>query len=201
MTTLLFSHPSFGRHEVPIGHVEHCGRYTAVEAALEGEEFVPLIRQVPPRATAEQVERVHGRRFRQHVEENAPSEGLVQFDADTFAGPSSLDATLRAAGGAVAAVDAVCTGKASNGFVASRPPGHHAEPDRAMGFCLFNAAAIAAMHARTVHGASRVAIVDFDVHHGNGSQAAVWDDENAFFASSHEWPLYPGTGKASDRGS
>ncbi len=199
MTTLLFSHAVFGRHEVPPGHVEHPGRYQVVEKALGAEEFEGLDRRAPPLATIDQIELVHPKRFRLAVEETAPKTGLAQFDADTFMGPSSLEATLRAAGGACAAVDAVFAGEASNAFVAARPPGHHAEPERAMGFCFFNAAAIAALHARG-HGAKRVAVLDFDVHHGNGTQAAFWHDENAFYASSHEWPQYPGTGRESDRG-
>lgn len=200
MTTLLFTHESFGAHEVPPGHVEHPGRYAAVEKALRHDDFAALERRLPPRASAAQVEYVHPEAFRMLVVGNAPSEGLVQFDADTFAGPSSLEATLRAAGGACAAVDALYAGEAANAFVAARPPGHHAEPERAMGFCLFNGAAIAALHARAVHGANRVAVVDFDVHHGNGTEAAFWYDENAFYASSHEWPQYPGTGRQTDRG-
>lgn len=200
MNTLLYAHPVFARHEVPPGHVEQPGRYKAVEAALKDEAFAALDLRTPPLATAEQIERVHSAAFRTVVEENAPTEGLAQFDADTFVGPSSLEATLRAAGGAVAAVDALYAGEAKNAFVAARPPGHHAEPERAMGFCIFNAAAVAAMHARAVHGARRVAVVDFDVHHGNGTEAAFWHDENAFYASSHEWPQYPGTGRKSDRG-
>lgn len=200
MTTLLYTHASFGAHEVPSGHVEHPGRYAAVEKMLASEDFAALERRTPPRASAEQVERVHSEQFRELVEDNAPTEGLAQFDADTFAGPHSLDASLRAAGGACAAVDALYKGEAKNAFIAARPPGHHAEPERAMGFCLFNGAAIAASHARAAHGAKRVAVIDFDVHHGNGTQAAFWDDEHAFYASSHEWPQYPGTGRASDRG-
>ena len=199
MTTLLYTHPTFLRHEVPPGHVEHSGRYAVVEKALQAEEFADLDRRAPPLATAEQIERVHPERYRRVVAANAPQQGLAQFDADTFMGPSSYEATLRAAGGACAAVDALYAGEAQNAFVAARPPGHHAEPQRAMGFCLFNSAAIAAMHARP-HGAKRVAVVDFDVHHGNGTEAAFWDDENAFYASSHEWPQYPGTGPATDRG-
>ena len=200
MTTLLYTHPVFSRHEVPPGHVEHGGRYDAVDKALQHEVFADLEKRTPPKATAEEIERVHPESFRLVVEENAPTEGLAQFDADTFMGPSSLEATLRAAGGAVAAVDAIFAGEATNAFIAARPPGHHAEPERAMGFCFFNAAAIAAMHARAVHAARRVAVLDFDVHHGNGTEAAFWHDENAFYASSHEWPQYPGTGRASDRG-
>ncbi len=200
MTTLLYTHASFGAHEVPPGHVEHPGRYAAVEKMLRHEDFAALERRTPPRATSEQIERVHSTRFRELVEANAPAEGLAQFDADTFAGPHSLDASLRAAGGACAAVDALYAGEAKNAFVAARPPGHHAEPERAMGFCFFNGAAIAAQHARAAHGAKRVAVVDFDVHHGNGTEAAFWHDENAFYASSHEHPQYPGTGRVSDRG-
>ncbi len=200
MSTLLYTHPVFSRHEVPPGHVEHGGRYDAVDKILRGEDFAHLEKRAPPKATAEQIERVHPKSFRLVVEENAPTEGLAQFDADTFMGPSSLEATLRAAGGAVAATDAVFKGETKNAFIAARPPGHHAEPERAMGFCFFNGAAVAAMHARTAHGARRVAVLDFDVHHGNGTEAAFWHDEDAFYASSHEWPQYPGTGRASDRG-
>lgn len=200
MTTLLYTHASFGAHETPPGHVEHPGRYAAVEEALRAETFSGLERRSPPRATPEQIERVHPETFRRMVEDNVPSAGLAQFDADTFAGPSSFDAALRAAGGACAAVDALYGGEAANAFVAARPPGHHAEPERAMGFCLFNGAAIAALHARAAHGAKRVAVVDFDVHHGNGTEAAFWHNENAFYASSHEWPQYPGTGRRTDQG-
>ncbi len=200
MTTLLFTHPAFARHEAPPGHVERPGRYRAVEKALQADEFFELGRRSAPLAGAEHIERVHAARYRLAVEENAPAKGLAQFDADTFMGPSSLEAALRGAGGAVAAVDAVFAGDARNAFVASRPPGHHAEPERAMGFCFFNNAAIAALHARAAHGAARVAVADFDVHHGNGTEAAFWHDGDAFFASSHEWPQYPGTGRESDRG-
>jgi len=204
MTTLLYSHPSFLRHEVPPGHVEHPGRYAAVDEALQAEDFTALERRIPPLVTVEQIERVHPRKYREVVEENAPTQGLAQLDADTFMGPSSLEAIRRAAGGAVAAVDAVFAGEARNAFIAARPPGHHAEPERAMGFCIFNGAAIAAMHARAhlaeLGGAKRVAVLDFDVHHGNGTEAAFWHDENAFYGSSHEWPQYPGTGRQSDRG-
>jgi len=199
MATLLFTHPSFGRHEVPPGHVERPERCEAVAAALEREEFEALDRRMPPLARRDAIERVHAAHYADAVHDNAPQSGLAQFDADTFMGPSSLEAALRAAGGAVAAVDAVMAGEADNAFIAARPPGHHAEPERAMGFCFFNNAAIAAMEARA-KGAGRVAVVDFDVHHGNGTQAAFWHDERAFYASSHEWPQYPGTGRETDRG-
>ena len=199
MTTLLFTHPVFGRHEVPPGHVEHPGRYAAAEAALQSEQFEGLARRDAPLVDAADIERVHPASFRTRVEEHAPATGLAQFDADTFMGPSSLEAARRATGAAVAAVDALYDGEARNAFIAARPPGHHAEPERAMGFCFFNHVAIAAQHARS-RGAVRIAVVDFDVHHGNGTEAAFWHDENAFFASSHEWPQYPGTGRATDRG-
>ncbi|MEL7492002.1 MAG: histone deacetylase family protein [Pseudomonadota bacterium] len=198
--TLLYSHASFGGHEVPPGHVEHPGRFAAVEKALAAEEFSDVERRLAPAASGDAIDRVHGSAFRDAVEKTAPAEGLAQLDADTFMGPTSLDACLRAAGGAIAAVDAVAAGEAKNAFVAARPPGHHAEPQRAMGFCVFNSVAVAAHHARAEHGWSRIAVVDFDVHLGNGTEAAFWHDENAFFASSHEWPQYPGTGRESDRG-
>lgn len=197
---LLYSHPAFARHEVPEGHPERPARIAAVEAALGAEEFVGLIRREAPPASAEMIERVHTARYRLALEEIAPQEGLVRLDPDTFMGPSSLEAALRAAGAGCAAVDAIFAGEATNAFIAARPPGHHATPERAMGFCLFNSAAIAALHARAVHGAKRIAVVDFDVHHGNGTEAALWHDEDAFFASSHEYPQYPGSGRDSDRG-
>ena len=200
MTTLLYTHASFSAHETPPGHAEHGGRYRAVEKALGAEEFAALVRREAPRASSEAIKRVHPGAFRRTIEEAAPAEGMSQLDPDTFMGPHSLDAALRAAGAGVAAVAALYAGEAKNAFVAARPPGHHAEPTRAMGFCFFNSAAIAALHARAAHGAQRVAVVDFDVHHGNGTEAAFWHDEHAFYASSHEWPQYPGTGRASDRG-
>ena len=124
---------------------------------------------------------------------------LYQLDGDTYAGPDSLEAGLRGAGGACFLVDQVMR-QGGNGFSAMRPPGHHAEPDRAMGFCLFSSAAIAARHAQDAHGAGRVAVLDFDVHHGNGTQAAFWDHKDLFYASSHQMPLYPGTGAADEGG-
>lgn len=200
MTTLLFEHAAFAAHETPPGHPERAERYFAASVALKGEEFAGLIRRSPSRATREAVERVHDRRLYDHLEEVSNKGALVRLDPDTCMGPSSFDAALRAAGGVIEAVDAIFAGEADNAFVLARPPGHHAPPDRAMGFCLFNSAAIAAMHARAAHGAKRVAVVDFDVHHGNGTEEIFWHDEDAFYASSHEWPQYPGTGRASDRG-
>jgi len=200
MTTVLYTHPIFARHETPPGHVEHSGRYEAVEKALAHEDFAALERRMAPLVSDEAVERVHSRAYRETVEAKSPEQGFAQLDADTFMGPSSLEAARRASGAAVAAVDTIYQGDADNAFVAARPPGHHAEPERAMGFCFFNGAAIAAKHARAVHAAKRVAVVDFDVHHGNGTEAAFWHDKDAFYGSSHEWPQYPGTGRESDCG-
>lgn len=199
MTTLIYSHPVFSRHEVPPGHVEHPGRYKAVDDALAHRDFDDADRRDAPPLDPELALLAHPESHRDAIVAAAPQTGLAQFDADTFMGPSSLEAVWRAAGGAVAAVDALFAGEARNAFIAARPPGHHAEPERAMGFCFFNNAAIAARRARA-HGAKRIAVVDVDVHHGNGTEAAFWHDEDAFFASSHEWPQYPGTGRASDRG-
>ena len=134
------------------------------------------------------------------VQDASPQQGLVQIDADTSMSPGSFEAALRGAGGAVHAVDQVMTGKATNAFVAVRPPGHHAETARPMGFCLFNNAAIAARHAQRKHGAERAALIDFDVHHGNGSQDIFWSDDSVLYSSTHQMPLYPGTGAVSESG-
>jgi acetoin utilization deacetylase AcuC-like enzyme len=200
MTTLLYEHDAFGEHETPPGHPERAERYQSVRAALAGGCFSPLLRRTAPRVDRAALLRAHEPAYVDAVFAAAPEGGMVRLDPDTVMGPSSLDAALRAAGAAVAAVDAIYAGEAKNAFIAARPPGHHAPRDRAMGFCLFNSAAIAALHARAAHSAARIAVVDFDVHHGNGTEAIFWQDENAFYASSHEWPQYPGTGRASDRG-
>jgi len=200
MATLLFEHPAFGEHETPAGHPERAERYFAASAALKSEAFGDLIRRAPAPAPRKAIERVHTPHLYDFIEGVSARGEIVRLDPDTAMGPSSFNAALIAAGGGVEAVDAVFAGEAENAFVLARPPGHHAPPSRAMGFCLFNSAAIAAMHARAAHGARRVAVVDFDVHHGNGTEEAFWHDEDAFYASSHEWPQYPGTGRESDRG-
>ncbi|MFN3959559.1 MAG: histone deacetylase family protein [Parvularculaceae bacterium] len=200
MPTLLYEHESFGGHETPPDHPERAERYESVRAALAGDRFSPLLRRTALRADLEAIKRAHDSAYVEALIAAAPEHGMVRLDPDTVMGPSSLDAALRAAGAGVAAVDAIYAGEARNAFVAARPPGHHAPADRAMGFCLFNSAAIAALHARAAYGAKRVAVVDFDVHHGNGTEAIFWNDKNAFYASSHEWPQYPGTGRATDRG-
>ena len=202
MTTLLVSHPAFARHETPRGHPERVDRILTVEQALANPVFDPLIRQPAPEAPLEAIERCHPGDYVETLRKLNPhdDEGLVPIDADTSMSPGTFEAALRGAGGAILAVDAVMSGEAQNAFVAARPPGHHAEPKRAMGFCFLNNVAIAARHARAVHGADRVAIVDFDVHHGNGTQAIFWADPHVLYCSTHEMPLYPGTGAAGEAG-
>jgi acetoin utilization deacetylase AcuC-like enzyme len=202
MTTLLVSHPAFAQHEMPRGHPERVERILAVEQALAAPEFASLMRKEAPEAAMEAIERCHPRAYIEALCRINPhdDEGLVAIDADTSMSPGTFEAAMRAAGGAVLAVDAVMTGDASNAFLAARPPGHHAEPTRAMGFCFFNNAAIAARHAQRQHGAERVAIMDFDVHHGNGTQAIFWSDKSVLYASTHEMPLYPGSGSPRETG-
>jgi len=182
------------------GHPEQPARLDAVLVALEAEEFQYLIREEAPCATREQIARCHPRDHIDAIMDAVPENGIVHIDADTALSVGSGEAALRAAGAVVAAVDAVAAGEYRNAFCAVRPPGHHAEPDRAMGFCLFNNIAIGAEHMIAAHGASRVAVVDFDVHHGNGTQAMFAHKPNMFFGSTHQMPLYPGTGQESERG-
>jgi acetoin utilization deacetylase AcuC-like enzyme len=200
VTTLLISHPSSLRHATPAGHPERADRIRAVEQALEDERFALLQRTEAPEGTLAQVLLCHPAAYADAIVAAAPQDGLVQIDADTIMSPGTLSAVLHGVGGAVHAVDEVMTRRATNAFSAMRPPGHHAESDRAMGFCFFNNAAIAARHAQRTHGAERVAIVDWDVHHGNGTQEIFWGDASVLYASTHEMPLYPGTGAPSERG-
>lgn len=200
MTTLLVTHSACLEHEMPPGHPECVDRLRAVLGALEAEEFALLQRAEAPRATREQIGRVHPEGHIDFIDGSVPQEGFRRIDADTAMSPGSLEAAYRAAGAVVYAVDEVMAGRARNGFCAVRPPGHHAEPETAMGFCLFNNIAIGALHARAVHDCARVAVVDFDVHHGNGTQAAFETDPSLLYISTHQWPLYPGTGRASEHG-
>jgi acetoin utilization deacetylase AcuC-like enzyme len=200
VTTLLITHPSGLRHETPPGHPERPDRMRAVEAALEEERFAALIRESAALGTLDHVALCHPREFGEALLAASPDAGLVQIDGDTLMSPGTMDAVLHGVGGAVQAVDEVMTGRVANAFCAMRPPGHHAETVKAMGFCFFNNAAIAARHAQRHHGAQRVAIIDWDVHHGNGTQEIFWDDASVLYASTHEMPLYPGTGAASERG-
>jgi acetoin utilization deacetylase AcuC-like enzyme len=200
MATLLFTHPACLEHDPGAHHPESPARLRAVLAALKAPEFGALARREAPAAEIADIARVHPRDFVEAMLAAVPETGYAGVDADTILSPGSGKAALRAAGAVVAAVDAVVAGEASNAFCAVRPPGHHAEPDRSMGFCLFNNVAIGAARARAVHGLARVAVVDFDVHHGNGTQAAFERDASLFYASTHQSPLYPGTGARSERG-
>ena len=182
------------------GHPERPDRLRAIERALESELFQMLARDVAPRADLGAIARVHPPDYIEAIHAATPSEGHRRLDQDTSMSPGSYEAALRAAGGAVFAVDEVMSGKVRNAFVAARPPGHHAEAATPMGFCFFNNAAIAARHAQGAHGAERVAIMDFDVHHGNGTQDIFWDDPTVLYASTHQMPHYPGTGAVSERG-
>ena len=200
MTTLLYTHPACLAHDPGRFHPESPERLRAVLAALAAPEFAGLERREAPEAAIEDLERVHPRRFIERLLAAMPREGHVGIDADTILSPQSGHAALCAAGAVAAAVDAVIAGEADNAFCAVRPPGHHAEPARAMGFCLFNNIAIGALRARAAHGLARVAVIDFDVHHGNGTQARFADDAGLFYGSTHQFPLYPGTGAQSERG-
>ncbi len=200
MSTLLLSHPACLNHLTPAGHPERPDRLRAIEQALEDEKFQTLARVEAPLAPLNIVALAHPMDYVEAIREASPSEGLVRLDADTAMSPGSFEAALRAAGGAKLAVDEVMTGKATNAFVATRPPGHHTETARPMGFCLFNNAAIAARYAQKTYDVERAAIVDFDVHHGNGTQDIFWADKTVMYCSTHEMPLYPGTGAIGERG-
>lgn len=200
MTTLVLSHESYLTHDTGSHHPEHAGRLRSVLKALDQAALCGLHREDAPRATQEEIARAHPGGYLDAIIDAIPSQGLSHLDGDTVVSPGSREAMLRAAGAAVRAVDAVCKGEADNAFCAVRPPGHHAESKRPMGFCLVNNAAVGALHARAAHGHRRVAVIDFDVHHGNGTQEMFWDDADAFYASTHQYPFYPGTGARRERG-
>jgi acetoin utilization deacetylase AcuC-like enzyme len=200
MTTLLIAHPACLEHLNPSGHPERPDRLRAIERALEQERFQHLARVEAPRAELESIALCHPMDYVTAIRDATPETGLIRLDADTSMSPGSYEAALRAAGGAVFATDEVMAGRAKNAFVATRPPGHHTETSRPMGFCLFNNAAIAARYAQKQHGVERAAVVDFDVHHGNGSQDIFWSDRTVMYGSTHQMPLYPGTGKVSQCG-
>jgi acetoin utilization deacetylase AcuC-like enzyme len=200
MTTLLVTHPACLDHQTPPGHPERSDRLRAIDKALGGERFASLTRALAPEASFDMVALCHSELEIGEIRHRAPKEGYAYIDADTSMSPGSLEAILRSTGGAVAAADAVMTGEVQNAFVATRPPGHHAEIGKPMGFCFFNNAAIAARHAQRKYGLARAAIVDFDVHHGNGTQDIFWADKSVMYCSTHEMPLFPGTGAANERG-
>jgi acetoin utilization deacetylase AcuC-like enzyme len=200
MSTLLVTHPACLDHLTPMGHPERPDRLRAIERVLEAERFQTLARVQAPAASEETIALCHPPDYIEQIRDATPKQGLRQLDADTSMSPGSFEAALRGVGGAVHAVDEVMNGKAHNAFVAVRPPGHHAETAVPMGFCLFNNAAIAARYAQDSFGLERAAVIDFDVHHGNGSQEIFWSDRTVMYCSTHQMPLYPGTGAVSERG-
>ena len=200
MTTLLYTHQACLEHDPGSYHPESPERLRAVLHGLSAPEFARLVRREAPRAELDEVARVHPRDFISALLASVPQRGHAALDADTVLSPRSGEAALRAVGAVCAAVDAVVGGEADNAFCAVRPPGHHAEADRAMGFCLFNSVAIGAQRARQKHGLERAAIIDFDVHHGNGTQAIFENNPHVFYGSTHQSPLYPGTGARSETG-
>ncbi len=194
---LIVNNPSGLSHEMPAGHPERIARLETVFAVLAGVEAT---RMEAPLATEADIALCHPQSHIDALRTAMPTKGMVQIDADTSASPGTWEAALRGVGGCLLAVDQVLSGAHKRAFVATRPPGHHAEKSRAMGFCLFGNIAIAALHALERHGLSRVAVVDFDVHHGNGTQDLLWDEPRAMFISSHQMPLYPGSGAPGERG-
>jgi acetoin utilization deacetylase AcuC-like enzyme len=197
MKTALITHADCLTHVTPDGHPEQVAR---LEHVLHALLPLDLNRVTAPMAADADLLRVHPARYLDRLRKALPAEGIAQLDADTWMSPGSLNAALHGAGACVRAVDMVMGGEAPNAFCAIRPPGHHAEAETPMGFCLFGNAALAAKHALDGHGAARVAVVDFDVHHGNGTQALLWDEARALFISSHQMPLWPGTGAMSEVG-
>jgi len=200
MNTLLYTHPIFLHHETGLGHPESAARLESIAKALEKPEFAALDRRLAPKADLDTLRLIHSEKHVKRVFDRVPKIGFGYLDADTILSPESGDAALHAVGAACAAVDAVFAKEARNGFCALRPPGHHATPEQAMGFCLFNNIAIAAEHARKRHGIKKVAILDFDVHHGNGTQDAFAKNPEVLYASTHQAPWYPGTGTVQETG-
>ena len=200
MTTALYTHEDCKAHVTPPGHPERVERLSAVEAVLNETRFAPLDRRQAPLADRAELLRCHPESYVARIETAIPQEGSRPLDADTHLSPGSWAASLRAVGAACAAVDAVIASDVANAFCATRPPGHHAETAKPMGFCLFGSAAIAAKRALDHHGLERVAVVDFDVHHGNGTQDLLWNEPRTFFVGSHQMPLWPGTGDRNETG-
>jgi acetoin utilization deacetylase AcuC-like enzyme len=200
MTTLLLTHPACLDHVTPPGHPECADRLRAVNEVLSEARFDVLARGEAPEGDLDLVTLCHNEHYVTELRHVAPTSGMVYVDGDTSMSPGTWEAVMRGVGGAVAATDAVMSGKHPNAFVAVRPPGHHAEINRPMGFCFFDNVAIAARHAQRKYGIGRAAIVDFDVHHGNGTQDIFWADKSVMYCSTHQMPLFPGTGAPGERG-
>ncbi|MDX2307233.1 MAG: histone deacetylase family protein [Hyphomicrobium sp.] len=206
MSTLLVTHRQFVEHDTGFGHPERPDRMREIDKVLEHETFSTLIRaDASERADVENAillahPKSHLELVRRAAEQSQQEHRLLRIDGDTVMSPGTWDACVLAIGGALEAVDKVFAGEVQNAFVQCRPPGHHAETERAMGFCFFSNAAIAGLYARKRHGAERIAVVDFDVHHGNGTQDVFWADKNLFYGSTHQMPLFPGTGALGETG-
>ena len=201
MTTALITHPDCLLHQTPTGHPEQIARLERIIQAFSDAKFDPIQRVLAPMVADDDLLRVHPKSHIMDVRDSCPEGGIAQIEADTYMSPNSVAAAYRAAGACVRAVDLVLSGEVQNAFAAVRPPGHHAERTTPMGFCLFGSVAVAAKYAVDSHGLKRVAIIDFDVHHGNGTQDLVEGDSRIAFASSHQMPLYPGTGAKDETGS
>jgi acetoin utilization deacetylase AcuC-like enzyme len=200
MTTLLLTHRASLDHLTPPGHPERPDRIRAIDQVLGESRFEKLVREQAPEGTLDLVKLCHDEHYVEELRRVAPDKGLIYLDGDTSMSPGTWEAVMRGVGGAVAATDAVMSGAADNAFVAMRPPGHHAEINKPMGFCFFDHAAIAARHAQRRYGIARAAVVDFDVHHGNGTQDIFWADPTLMYCSTHQMPLFPGTGASGERG-
>jgi acetoin utilization deacetylase AcuC-like enzyme len=200
MSTLLLSHPASLNHLTPPGHPERPDRLRAINQVLGEARFNPLVRGEAPEGDLDSVALCHGEHYIGELRHLSPTSGLVYIDGDTSMSPGTWEAVMRGVGGAVAATDAIMTGQYNNAFVAVRPPGHHAEKSTPMGFCFFDNAAIAARHAQRKYGIERAAVIDFDVHHGNGTQDIFWADKTVMYCSTHQMPLFPGTGARGERG-
>jgi acetoin utilization deacetylase AcuC-like enzyme len=200
MATLYLSHPACLEHDTPYGHPERADRLRAVNQGLAEPKFAALQRAEAPQCDLDVIALCHTDHHIVEMRQMAPQNGLIFVDSDTSMSPGTWEAALRSVGGAVTATDAVMTGQVNNAFVATRPPGHHAEIGKPMGFCFFGNAAIAARYAQRKYGIARAAVVDFDVHHGNGTQEIFWGDPTVMYCSTHQMPLFPGTGSSSERG-
>jgi acetoin utilization deacetylase AcuC-like enzyme len=200
MSTLYLTHDVCIEHDTGEGHPERPDRLRAIKQVIDTDEFDDLKCEDAPMADVADIERAHPGDYIEMIRNATPQEGLVRVDGDTVLSPKSWEAALRAVGSGIHAVDQVMTGKVGNAFCAIRPCGHHAESETAMGFCVFNNIAVAGLYARASHDAQRIAVVDFDVHHGNGTQVMFWEDKDLYFGSTHQMPLFPGTGALTETG-